>query len=68
MEEALKRLDMPVIMHKRKEIDMVLQEDPDIEGHDESNFIFTDISTSANDRVLFLLYLFTIDFFFLEQF
>jgi len=50
MEEALKRLEMPVVMHKRKEIDMVLQKDPDIEGHDESNFIFTDISTSANDR------------------
>ena len=66
MEEALKRLDMPVIMHKREEIDMVLQEDSDIEGHDESNFIFTDISTSANDRVLFLLYLFTMGFFFLE--
>ena len=65
MEEALKRLEMPVVMHKRKEIDMVLQRDPDIEGHDESNFIFTDISTSANDRVLFLLYLFHKDFFFL---
>ena len=42
---------MPPVMTERKEIDMVLREDPQIDGHDESNFVFTDISTSTNDRV-----------------
>lgn len=53
MEDALKRIEMPPIMHRRKDIDMVLREDRNIEGHDESNFIFTDISTSANERVMY---------------
>ena len=42
---------MPPVMTERKEIDMVLGEDSQIDGHDESNFVFTDISTSTNDRV-----------------
>ena len=42
---------MPPIMHKRKEIDFVLRRDPDIDGHDESNFVFTDISSTATERV-----------------
>ena len=53
MEDAVKRLEMPPIMHSRKDINMVLRKDANIEGHDESNFIFTDISTSANERVLY---------------
>ncbi len=42
---------MPAVMTERKEIDMVIKNDPEINGHDDSNFIFTDISTSCNDRV-----------------
>ena len=52
-EAALKRLEMPAVMHERQEINMVLREDPDIDGHDESSFVFTDISTSDTDRVIF---------------
>ena len=38
-------------MKERKEINMVLQKNPEIDGHDESNFIFTDISKTATNRV-----------------
>eukprot|EP00794_Sanderia_malayensis_P015386 gene15386-16965_t len=48
--EAKKRLKMPPVMKERKEIDMIIKEDTEIDGHDESNFVFTDISTSCNDR------------------
>ncbi|XP_065061109.1 small ribosomal subunit protein mS22-like [Rhopilema esculentum] len=48
-EKALKRLQMPDVKFERKEIDFAIQNDPEIEGHDESKFIFTDISTSKNE-------------------
>ena len=53
MKEALKRLEMTPVMHERKEINLVLSNDSQIDGHDESNFVFTDISTSLNEKVMY---------------
>ena len=49
---------MPDVKLERKEIDFVIQNDPEIEGHDESKFIFTDISTSKNEMVKHIFFMF----------
>ena len=53
MEEALKRLEMPEVMTKRKPIEFVHSEDSLLKDHDEdgADYVFTDISTSKNMRV-----------------
>ena len=53
MEEALKRLEMPEVMTKRKPIEFVHSEDALLIDHDEdgADYVFTDISTSKNMRV-----------------
>ena len=52
MEEALKRLEMPGVMTKRKPIEFVHSEDSLLKDHDEdgADYVFTDISTSKNMR------------------
>ena len=52
MEEALKRLEMPKVMTKRKPIEFVHSEDSLLKDHDEdgADYVFTDISTSKNMR------------------
>jgi len=52
MEEALKRLEMPEVMTKRKPIEFVHSKDSLLKDHDEddADYVFTDISTSKNMR------------------
>ena len=42
---------MPPVMDERQEINEVIEENEELAHFSESNFVFTDISTSENDRV-----------------
>ena len=42
---------MPPIMDERQEINEIIEENEELAHFSESNFVFTDVSTSANDRV-----------------
>ena len=44
-------LEMPPVMDERQEINEVIEENEELAHFSESNFVFTDISTSENDRV-----------------
>uniref|UniRef100_A0A1B6IFX5 28S ribosomal protein S22, mitochondrial n=1 Tax=Homalodisca liturata TaxID=320908 RepID=A0A1B6IFX5_9HEMI len=48
--EAEELLQMPPVVPVRKEIDVVLSKDPELIGHSESKFVFTDISFGKTDR------------------
>ncbi|XP_031556842.1 28S ribosomal protein S22, mitochondrial-like [Actinia tenebrosa] len=43
-------LDMPPVMEERQEIDEVIDIDERLSGYDTANYVFTDISTSVDDR------------------
>ena len=42
---------MPPVMDERQEINEVIEENDELAHFSESNFVFTDISTSVDDRV-----------------
>ena len=42
---------MPPVMDERQEINEVIEQNDELAHFSESNFVFTDISTSENDRV-----------------
>ena len=42
---------MPPVMDERQEINEVIEENDELAHFSESNFVFTDISTSETDRV-----------------
>ena len=42
---------MPPVMDERQEINEVIEESDELAHFSESNFVFTDISTSVDDRV-----------------
>ena len=42
---------MPPVMDERQEINEVIEENDELAHVSESNFVFTDISTSEDDRV-----------------
>ena len=46
---------MPAMMEERQEIDEVLEENKDIAHFSESNYVFTDISTSVCNRVRLMI-------------
>jgi len=45
-----KKIQMPPVLKARKPIDDVISFDPKLQGHDQSAYIFTDISTGFTDR------------------
>ena len=45
-------LEMPPVMEERQEIDEIIEEKEELEQFSESNYVFTDISTSESDRVV----------------
>ena len=50
-EKAANVLEMPPVMDERQEINEVIEQNDELAHFSESNFVFTDISTSENDRV-----------------
>nr|XP_058968608.1 small ribosomal subunit protein mS22-like [Pocillopora verrucosa] len=49
-EEAEAMLEMPPVMEERQEIDEIIEEKEELAQFSESNYVFTDISTSESDR------------------
>ncbi|XP_020630517.1 28S ribosomal protein S22, mitochondrial-like [Orbicella faveolata] len=49
-EKAANVLEMPPVMDERQEINEVIEENDELAHFSESNFVFTDISTSVDDR------------------
>lgn len=45
-------LEMPPVMEERQEIDEIIEEKEELAQFSESNYVFTDISTSESDRVV----------------
>ena len=45
-------LEMPPVMEERQEIDEIIEEKEELVQFSESNYVFTDISTSESDRVV----------------
>ena len=45
-------LEMPPVMEERQEIDEIIEEKEELAQFSESNYVFTDISTSEYDRVV----------------
>lgn len=44
-----RRLQMPPVVKKRKEIDVVLAKDPELQGFDSASYVFTDITYGISD-------------------
>ena len=55
-------LEMPPVMEERQEINEIIEENEELAHFSDSNYVFTDISTSESDRVRksFLFYTCTI--------
>ncbi|XP_040077937.1 28S ribosomal protein S22, mitochondrial [Ixodes scapularis] len=49
-QKARRKLQMPPVLRERRPCEEVLAKDPEIQGHDDSTFIFTDISYGYPDR------------------
>ena len=50
-EKAANVLEMPPVVDVRQEINEVMEKNDELAHFSESNFVFTDISTSVDDRV-----------------
>ncbi|CAN7939744.1 unnamed protein product [Ixodes hexagonus] len=48
--KAHRKLQMPPVLRERRPCEEVLAKDPEIQGHDSSSFVFTDISYGYPDR------------------
>ncbi|KAL9971025.1 hypothetical protein ACROYT_G023502, partial [Oculina patagonica] len=53
-EKAENVLEMPPVMDERQEINEIIEENDELAHFSESIFVFTDISTSVNDRTRFI--------------
>ena len=59
-------LEMPPVMEERQEIDEIIEEKEELAQFSESNYVFTDISTSESDMVVQSLLSYKIIIFFLN--
>ncbi|KAF7987905.1 hypothetical protein HCN44_003768 [Aphidius gifuensis] len=48
-EKCYEKLQMPPVLKQRPDIDRVFSKDPELQGHDECRYVFTDITFGIND-------------------